>query len=725
MKRFILIFLFLPFISFSQNYSNFIKYEVGDGYQLRTREVNALCDSLYISKCETFYYERENGFPRNKNIKNLYTIFVPNSFKDEFDREKDYFIPNPKDKWDEILRYSFYEDFLIPKNINKYVYNSKTKKRVAYIDWFHENFYNFDPSWDSDLFLSSSESLYNIYLDSNVFLRSSGLIYEDGDTRINTLSLSRNYTAFFQHTNSMKPKNLFIDFNRFSDPKFNINLDNDFKINFKGRLGNTSGDIIQNLFHGSGYANWVEYGLKKILETAEDKSKDLEAKKSFQNIINGFNRIVGVINKEYNLSQSNFVKISFGKSDDLEAINGFHMKDKINSFNYFERDESDILEFIFEYVTEYKFKIFTEKPVKEYIAGKEYSFDLEDWYDISGYEISKDWETVTKNRINVHSVKYLKIHVLNKVMGVEVENEIIYDESIINNLEYEMNRSSMVRLDLDFIRRNDHFILTLDDKPIYTTKHFNFKYNTFTYSPKYKINNFGLNSRFNSLDIQNLITIDETEINGNESEWKGNGSGLIISTSGHIVTNNHVIEDMDEIEVDLKINNQFKSYKAEVILVDKNNDLAVLKINNENLNIDYMLYNIEYNTADVGKEVFALGYPLSNIMGEEVKFTDGRISSKTGFQGDISTYQTTTPIQPGNSGGPLFDFDGNLIGINSSGLSKEITDNVSYTIKSRYLINLFDGLDNVSIPKNKSLQNISDIELIKELSKYVVLIKVK
>jgi len=87
-------------------------------------------------------------------------------------------------------------------------------------------------------------------------------------------------------------------------------------------------------------------------------------------------------------------------------------------------------------------------------------------------------------------------------------------------------------------------------------------------------------------------------------------------------------------------------------------------------------------------------------MGEEVKFTDGRISSKTGFQGNISTYQTTTPLQPGNSGGPLFDFSGNLIGINSSGLSKEVTDNVSYSIKSNSLLNLFDGLPDIEIPSN-------------------------
>ena len=81
-----------------------------------------------------------------------------------------------------------------------------------------------------------------------------------------------------------------------------------------------------------------------------------------------------------------------------------------------------------------------------------------------------------------------------------------------------------------------------------------------------------------------------------------------------------------------------------------------------------------------------------SVMGKEIKITDGIISSKSGFDGDITTYQITAPIQGGNSGGPLFDDKGNFIGINSSGLSKDIADNVGYTIKSSYVMRLIDVL---------------------------------
>ena len=115
-----------------------------------------------------------------------------------------------------------------------------------------------------------------------------------------------------------------------------------------------------------------------------------------------------------------------------------------------------------------------------------------------------------------------------------------------------------------------------------------------------------------------------------------------------------------------------------------------------------------------------------SIMGKEIKVTDGMISSKTGFDGNITTYQITAPIQGGNSGGPLFDEKGNLIGINSSGLRKDIADNVAYSVKTSYVLNLIDILPkSIELPSNKKLESLPLTEQIKEISKYVVLIKVK
>ena len=211
-------------------------------------------------------------------------------------------------------------------------------------------------------------------------------------------------------------------------------------------------------------------------------------------------------------------------------------------------------------------------------------------------------------------------------------------------------------------------------------------------------------------------------------EWAGNGSGVIISKSGYIITNHHVIEDADDIEVEFILNDEVQKFNAEIVQVDKTNDLAIIKIFDMNFDgVDELPYNFKTRSSDVGTKVYAFGYPMAlSIMGKEIKVTDGMISSKTGFDGDITTYQITAPIQGGNSGGPLFDEKGNLIGINSSGIRKDVADNVAYSIKTSYVLNLIDILPkSIELPANTKLESLPLTEQIKEISKYVVLIKVK
>ena len=212
------------------------------------------------------------------------------------------------------------------------------------------------------------------------------------------------------------------------------------------------------------------------------------------------------------------------------------------------------------------------------------------------------------------------------------------------------------------------------------------------------------------------------------NDWTGNGSGVIISNSGLIATNFHVIEDAEAIEVDFLYNGQVKSFRAKVLRTDEVNDLAIIKIDDNSFEgLSGIKYNFKTRSSQVGESVFALGYPKAlSSMGKDIKFTDGKISSKTGFQGDVTTYQTTTPIQPGNSGGPLFDYKGNLIGINSSKIVSDDVDNVAYTIKSLYLLTLIDSMnENVNLPSDTSLYSLPLTSKIKQLSKYVTLIKVR
>ncbi len=201
------------------------------------------------------------------------------------------------------------------------------------------------------------------------------------------------------------------------------------------------------------------------------------------------------------------------------------------------------------------------------------------------------------------------------------------------------------------------------------------------------------------------------------------GTAFALSPEGFVVTNHHVVEGMSKIKLK-GVNGEYERYyNAKVIVSDKNNDLAILKIEDPQFtSIKDIPYGFNFNYSDVGESVFVLGYPLRATMGDEIKLTNGIISSKTGFQGDITYYQISVPIQPGNSGGPLFNSKGNLIGVVTA---KHIgAENASYAKKSTYLNGLFDMLpDKIALANSDRLSGLSLSEQVKLVKNYVYIIE--
>ena len=190
------------------------------------------------------------------------------------------------------------------------------------------------------------------------------------------------------------------------------------------------------------------------------------------------------------------------------------------------------------------------------------------------------------------------------------------------------------------------------------------------------------------------------------SYWSGSGIALAPKV---FATNNHVVEGATHLfayftESKLK-------YKAETLFVDSDNDLALVKITDPKFSgFPAINYGFKLSTEDVGTEVFVLGYPRVDTMGEEVKLTTGVVSSRSGFQGNQSQYQVSAPIQPGNSGGPLFNESGELIGIVSAKHS-DGAENVSYAVKLSYLNDLIiKSGENISLTRSSliSSQKLSE-----------------
>ena len=199
------------------------------------------------------------------------------------------------------------------------------------------------------------------------------------------------------------------------------------------------------------------------------------------------------------------------------------------------------------------------------------------------------------------------------------------------------------------------------------------------------------------------------------TEWTGTGFAL---KDNYIVTNNHVVDGANNISIK-GINGDFiNKYNADVVATDKVNDLAIIRVNGISISSSGIPYAVKTNTSEVGEEVFVLGYPLTSTMGEEIKLTTGVISSRTGFQGDVSIYQISAPIQPGNSGGPLFDSKGNVIGIVSA--KHKGAENVGYAIKASYLRNLMESIVPTNIlPQTNKMANINLSGKVKSAKNYV------
>ena len=204
-----------------------------------------------------------------------------------------------------------------------------------------------------------------------------------------------------------------------------------------------------------------------------------------------------------------------------------------------------------------------------------------------------------------------------------------------------------------------------------------------------------------------------------KQEWSGTGFAL---KNGYIVTNYHVIENAKSINVQ-GINGNFdKQYNATIVATDKYNDLALLQIaDNSFKGFGTIPYNVKTTVSEVGEDIFVLGYPLTSTMGDEIKLTTGVISSKTGFQGDVSLYQISAPIQPGNSGGPLFDYNGNLVGIVNA--KHKGAENVGYAIKTSYLKNLIESSITASIlPNDNQTAGLPLTSKVKSLKNFVYMI---
>ncbi len=198
------------------------------------------------------------------------------------------------------------------------------------------------------------------------------------------------------------------------------------------------------------------------------------------------------------------------------------------------------------------------------------------------------------------------------------------------------------------------------------------------------------------------------------------GTGFLIDVKGLIVTNAHVVDHARSVIVQ---NNKQQEFRAKTIYVNEATDIAILKISDEDFKPFATLpYAIKKTGADLGEQLFTLGYP-----GESLVYNEGYMSAKTGNKGDTMTCQIGIFANPGNSGGPVFNKYGEVVGIiNTRQLQAE---GVVFAVTAK---NIFRSIDaakedttfgNLKLPTTSSIKNLDRPQQIKKIEDCVFMVK--
>ena len=199
----------------------------------------------------------------------------------------------------------------------------------------------------------------------------------------------------------------------------------------------------------------------------------------------------------------------------------------------------------------------------------------------------------------------------------------------------------------------------------------------------------------------------DISINKDKLFAAASGSGFFVSRTGHIITNFHVIEGCDKVKVSFKGDN----INAKVLAIDKMNDLAILK---SAINPD-QIFTVAKEDADLLENIIIAGFPLGKSVSSSIKTSKGSITSLSGFGDNFSEFQTDAALNQGNSGGPILNQKGNIVGVAVAVFGKEEgIESFNFGVKSSTLRTFVksNGL-NFQSPNVKDLSN-------KDLGKLII-----
>ncbi len=198
------------------------------------------------------------------------------------------------------------------------------------------------------------------------------------------------------------------------------------------------------------------------------------------------------------------------------------------------------------------------------------------------------------------------------------------------------------------------------------------------------------------------------------------GSGFLIDAKGYIITNAHVLKGSGAVVV----NSKGQEFNATIANIDQEKDLAILKINDGDYEpLSSLPYSIRKGNTELGEQIFTLGYPRNDIV-----YGEGYLSARSGYNSDSLSYQVQISANPGNSGGPVFNNNGEVIGILSTRQAQ--AEGVAFAVKSKNIYLMVDELaksdtniEKIKLPLRSSLKGMERKKQISKLEDCVFYVK--